>query len=273
MDSFGAEAHPFDQAIALVASSRNIYTGRTSDDYQNMVGPFGGITAATLLNAVLQHPGRIGEPVSMTVNFAAAIEPGEFDIEAVPIRTNRSTQHWQLTQKQSGQVVTIATVFCAVRSETWAEQELQAPSIDKPEELARLETAHRRAWLANYEFRFSSGVYDPDKPEEGLSSQSLLWVRDNPSRPLDFPALAALGDSFFPRLFTRTQRVFPAGTVSLTLHFHADSLELASVGSEYVLGSARANRAFRSYHDQTAYLWSSAGRLLLSSSQMMYYKA
>lgn len=109
--------------------------------------------------------------------------------------------------------------------------------------------------------------------EEQSSSQSTLWIRDNPPRPLDFPALAALGDSFFPRLFTRTQRFFPAGTVSLTLHFHADSLELASVGREYVLGSARANRAYRSYHDQSAYLWSSAGRLLLSSTQMMYYKA
>ncbi len=273
MDSIAAGPHPFDQAIALVSSPRNVFIGRTSDDYQNMVGPFGGITAATLLNAVLQHPGRIGEPVSMTVNFAAAIEPGEFEVEAVPIRTNRSTQHWQLTQKQSGQAVTTATVFCAVRSETWAEQELEAPSIEKPEELARLETAHRRAWVANYEFRFSTGAYDPDNSEEQSSSQSTLWIRDNPPRPLDFPALAALGDSFFPRLFTRTQRFFPAGTVSLTLHFHADSLELASVGREYVLGSARANRAYRSYHDQSAYLWSSAGRLLLSSTQMMYYKA
>lgn len=267
-----SELHAFDQAIALSASGKNTYIGKTSDAYRNMVGPFGGITAATLLNAVLQHPERVGEPVSMTLNFAAAVEPGEFDIEALPIRTNRSTQHWQVMQSQGGHVVTSASVFCAVRNDTWAEQELKAPDVVPPENVARLDTAQRREWLANYEFRFLSGAYDPAKPEEATDSHSLLWIRDNPPRPLDFAALAALGDSFFPRLFTRTQQFFPAGTVSLTLYFHADALEISLVGTDYLLGSARANKAYKNYHDQTAYLWSSAGNLLLSSSQIMYYK-
>jgi len=69
--------HVFDEAIALTASSANLSTGRTSEAYRNMVGPFGGITAATLLNAVLQHPERIGEPVSMTLNFAAGRRAGQ----------------------------------------------------------------------------------------------------------------------------------------------------------------------------------------------------
>ena len=266
------ELHVFDQAIALAASSRNVYSGTTSDAYRNMVGPFGGITAATMLNAVLKHPELIGEPVSMTLNFAAAVEPGEFEVEALPIRTNRSTQHWQVVQRQGGQVATSATVFCAVRKETRSEQELRAPDVCAPEEAARLDTIGRREWLANYEFRFISGSYDPSNPEEANDSYSLLWIRDNPPRPLDFAALAARGDSFFPRLFTRTQRFFPAGTVSLTLHFHADSVELARTGSGYLLGAARANRAYKNYHDQTAHLWSASGDLLLSSSQMMYYK-
>ncbi len=45
-----------------------------------MVGPYGGITAATVLNAVLQHPALLGEPVSLTVNFCAAVADGAFEV-------------------------------------------------------------------------------------------------------------------------------------------------------------------------------------------------
>jgi acyl-coenzyme A thioesterase PaaI-like protein len=65
-----------------------------------MVGPFGGITAAQALNAVLQHPQRLGEPVSLTVNFCAALADGPFTVTARPARTNRSTQHWVIEIQQ-----------------------------------------------------------------------------------------------------------------------------------------------------------------------------
>ena len=64
--------HVFDQAIALAATGDGQYTGATSPAYANMVGPYGGITAATALNAVMQHPALLGEPLSLTVNFCAA---------------------------------------------------------------------------------------------------------------------------------------------------------------------------------------------------------
>ena len=102
MTEVNVSSHTFDQAIRLVPTEPNQFRGHTSEPYANMVGPFGGITAATLLNAVMQHPERIGEPVSLTVNFAGPIETGEFTIEAVPVRTNRSTQHWTLQLRQNG---------------------------------------------------------------------------------------------------------------------------------------------------------------------------
>ena len=46
--------HPFDKAIALQHSDLRAghFTGTTSPDYWNMVGPFGGTTAAVALQAV-----------------------------------------------------------------------------------------------------------------------------------------------------------------------------------------------------------------------------
>ncbi len=104
--------HPFDEAVALDAlvasvdehgrASARQFEGRPHPAYANMVGPFGGVTAAQALAAVLAHPERLGEPVALTVNFAAALADAPFRVEARPARTNRSTQHWTVTMTQTG---------------------------------------------------------------------------------------------------------------------------------------------------------------------------
>ena len=83
----------FDQAIALQDLGNGKYSGSTHSAWMNMVGPFGGITAAVMLQAVIQHPDRLGNPVALTVNFCAGVAEGAFEITAKPARTNRSTQH------------------------------------------------------------------------------------------------------------------------------------------------------------------------------------
>ena len=45
--------HVLDQAIALTPVDANRFAGATHPAWANMVGPFGGITGAALLNAVL----------------------------------------------------------------------------------------------------------------------------------------------------------------------------------------------------------------------------
>ena len=72
--------HLFDDATR-VATGDSRWTGHTSDDYWAFVGPFGGVTAATMLRAIIQHPQRCGDPLSLTVNFCAPIEQGAFDLE------------------------------------------------------------------------------------------------------------------------------------------------------------------------------------------------
>ena len=116
--------HPFDHAIALQPLGGDRFAGATSPAYANMVGPFGGVSAATLLNAVMQHPQRLGDPVALTVNFAAAVADGAFEVVARPVRTNRSTQHWVVELHQGGEVSSTATVVTAVERETWAVQDL-----------------------------------------------------------------------------------------------------------------------------------------------------
>jgi hypothetical protein len=81
------------------------------------------------------------------------------------------------------------------------------------------------------------GWPDYRNPQDLPDSRTVLWVRDQPPRPLDAPALAAIADVFYPRVFRRRQRFTPAGTVSITTYFHADAAAFAAQGDRAVLAS------------------------------------
>jgi acyl-CoA thioesterase len=112
--------HLFDEATRVVAGDSR-YQGRTSEDYWAFVGPFGGVTAATILRALMDHPQRAGDPLSLTVNFCAPIAQGAFDLDVRLVKANRSTQHWsvELTQNNAD-VATLATAVFAERRPSWS---------------------------------------------------------------------------------------------------------------------------------------------------------
>ena len=272
--------HPFDGAIALHSREDGSFTGRTSSAYANFIGPYGGITAAQCLNAVLQHPQRLGDPVAFTVNFAAAVAEGEFTLRPRPARTNRSTQHWIVEMVQGDEVVATASALSALRRPTWGGHELHAPEAPRPQDVPRVP---RRcvAWLERYEMRFLLGTIPRDWDGGGAQeSLSRLWVRDDPPRPLDFASLTALCDVFFPRIWLRRARQTPLGTVSMTVYFHASAAELSAVDDDgsasgagtFLLAQARGQGFGGGYFDHTGQLWSESGALLATTHQVMYYK-
>ena len=271
--------HPFDTALRLepLAHTPGSFSGASSLDYWNMIGPFGGMTAASAMQAVMQHPERLGEPIALTVNYAAALGAGPFTLQATPVRTNRSTQHWTLLLTQpdaqgADAVLMTATAVTAVRRPTWSANDMPMPATPAPADVAAHKFAPGVEWLNRYEMRLIDGMVPQvwDGSEE--DSVSRLWVRDAPPRPLDFPALAAMADVFFPRVWLRRATHVPAGTVSITTYFHADSAQLAQ-SSGYLLGQAKAQAFCNGFFDQSAQLWNEAGHLLASSHQIVYYKA
>jgi acyl-CoA thioesterase len=266
--------HPFDEAIDLRADAPHNFSGKTHPAYANMVGPFGGTTTAQLLQAALLHPERLGDPVALTVNFAAPVADGEIQWVARPVRTNRSTQHWIIEAKQAEGLVATATAVFALRRETWSSVEAQMPkSVPSPDALPRMPVKNMPAWPQCYDMRFVEGAFPSAFDEqEQQHSRSCLWVRDEPPRLMDFASLASMSDSFFPRIYIRRRRRIPIGTVSLTTFFHADNALLAQVGSRHVLGVAKALNYRNGFFDQTGELWSPEGQLLASTHQLVYFK-
>ncbi len=266
--------HPFDAAIHLAPTGPDRFTGATHPAYANMVGPYGGITSATLLNAALQHPERLGAPIALTVNFAGPVADGPFEIRARPSRTNRSTQHWSLELSQQGVVATTATAVFAERRPTWSAPEAMPPGdLPPPAQVTPLDWPERLEWTKRYDMRVIDGSLP--QPMDGVEQPHALtrvWLRDEPPRPLDFTALASLCDAFFPRVFSRRRVFAPAGTVTLTSYFHADADLLAAQGERHVLGVARGLNYRNGFHDQSAEIWSADGQLLASTHQMVYFR-
>lgn len=265
--------HPFDQAIALTSLSEGQWHGQTHKAFGNMAGPFGGITAATLLNAVLSDPRVAGEPVSVTVNFCGAIADGDFEIASRLVRGGKYIQHWSLELSQNGHPRTTASIVMGKRAADFSHHSAVAPDARPVEDSKAFKPAFPLSWLDRYDFRFSEGAPQPRDAEDPFGpSRSVLWVADHPARPLDYLSLLAISDSFILRLVHLRGAAVLGGTVSLTTHFLGTPDDIEAQGSAHILGLADATRFHRNFHDQHMQLWSQSGKLLASGSQIVWFR-
>lgn len=262
--------HPFDAAVALESLGGDRFRGRTSADYWNMVGPYGGITAAAMLRAMLLHPERKGSPLTFTLSYVAPVEEGEFVVEARLVRANRSNQHWAVAILQGSpeRVVAQAIAICALRRETWGYVEVHRPDVPPAETCAPMAPRRPTGFLQRYEFRYVRGRPFHDNDD----TLSHTWVSDRPPRPLDFPSLAAICDSFMPRIFLRRTEWVPIATVSMNIYFHAGEEALAAHGARPLLTVAQG-QAFRDGHfDHQGQVWGEGDTLLATTHQIVWYK-
>jgi len=301
-------SHPFDEAIDLrpidpqpvdkqpnnrqPIHSEGRWLARSHPYYRNMVGPYGGVTAGQMLQAVMLDPRRLGDPLSFTLHYTAPIADGPILVHTQVRRSNRSTQHWSIDMLQgepgAEQTVMTGMLITAVRRQTWGHQERPMPDCPAPETLERFRREEAPVWVNSFDLRYAKGpmrmrgrASDAESLAVALArldapaaehSESLLWMRDEPMRRLDFPGLASLCDIFFPRLFVRRPVWVPVGTISMSIHFQASQQELDAIGSDYLLGEAGANRFHRGFFDQHAFVWSRQGDLVASTQQMVYFK-
>ncbi|GAA4020668.1 thioesterase family protein [Actimicrobium antarcticum] len=266
-------SHPFDRAIALQPQDDGSWLAQTSTDYANMVGPFGGITAATVLQALLIQPERLGDPVALTVNFAGPIRDGGFSVLVRPMRSSRTTQHWSVEVHQDGQCVINAIAVFALRRTTWSATEVVMPDVAPADALPRAGRTMAVKWPDCYDMRFvRGGLMGVSGEGNNPDSLTQLWISDSPPRTLDFAALTAICDAFFPRLFSRRAQPVPIGTISLNIHFHADAASLTNNGSAPLLAMAQGQVFHQGFADQVAQVWSAQGQLLATTQQTVWFK-
>lgn len=264
--------HVFDEATAVEEVAPGIFRAHTHPAYNNMVGPFGGITAATVVAALQAHPEAQGHPLSLTMNYVAPIAEGDWDILITVLRTNRTNQHFTFLIDQGDGAVASGTAVFGTRRDTWGDTEIAFPDVPAPEDCAETEFPDFIAWAASYEKRFVQGGLATTATTPSANSVTTLWLRDRPRRNLDYRALSSIADAFFPRVFLRRGTYLPAGTISLTIYFHATPSEIEQQADDYLLGSAVGARFGHGHFDQYAQVWGRNGTLLATTHQLVYYK-
>lgn len=267
--------HPFDAGTKLDLIQEGVWQGRPSEPYNNMVGPFGGFVSAVFLRAVMEDPRRNGTPVALTVNFCGGLGDAPFVISSKLQRGGKYTQHWSLELSQEeGGVRATASIVMGSRGSSFSHQPVSAPSTKNWQSIDPLPPVPMFNWINSYEFRFATAAprFTGKAFEPLESGRTEVWVRDKPSRPLDYLSLTALSDTFFLRVLHVRGTFPPMGTVTLTTYFHATPDELEAQGDEPLLAVADCNRLHGQFNDQPICLFGRDGNVLVSGTQVAWYK-
>ena len=261
--------HDFDESLPLTPAGPRLWDSRIDKRYWNMIGPWGGWTAALLLKAVLAESDHGGTPVGLTVNLMGGLDESPLQLSTRPARQGKSVEFWTSELTQNGAPVAMAMVTLGQRRETFSTQEATFPEgVKAPEDIAGV-PSRPGFFTAMFEQR---PVHGSAPLQENPDSLTRNWMRDHQARPLDYVLLAGLADVFAPRIFYRSAERRPASTVSMSVYFHATPAELEAVGGDFILGEVKARRFESGFFDQVGALWSRDGVLLATTDQLCWFK-
>ena len=268
-------AHLFDDATRVRAGDSR-WIGHTSTDYWAFVGPFGGVTAATMLRALIDHPERSGDPLVPHRQF---------------LRADRGRRLRPRRPPDQGQPLDAALVgrtdagrnrrrdLCH-RGVCGAPSVMVAPAGGiSASHAVRTDPVRIRRWRrrgsGNTICALSRAHPKLGGPPHAEPASALIQSVDRrpDARRIDALSLMAMSDAFFGRIFHVRNELVPFGTVSLTTYFHADAADLMAEDITRVLAVADAKIFHKSFGDQTGELWSPGGRLLATTTQIAYFKA
>ena len=265
--------HSFDDALALTvdeaADGRVRYAGVAPQAYQNMIGPFGGVSAALLAQGMTRSARDGLKLVSITTDFMTGMKDGPYSLSTICHRAGRSTEFWAANIQQAGasSPALRATAVFGERRETveWTEGEM--PEAPMPEACEAF--VPPRPWAEHIAIRpcLNADIFN------ATSTRNALWVKFADARPLDDVALVCLADTPTPRVFFVVHGFTVLSTISMTVYLHASDADLAEAGSDWVMIEANAGRGGGGFYDQHARIWSRSGKLLATTQQMVWYKA
>jgi hypothetical protein len=254
----------------------------TEPGYSTFIGAFGGWTCAAgvlaageLVKATVDE-GR--DPLALTINFTGPVRDGFVVVEPVITVSTKSTTHVSLIAWHESEAdlrapapsATMSMVFAKRREGdridvvTMPEAAWAAPADSVPR--ARFSN-DKVSWPAQYDQRMVLGT--PFQANPGM--RTLTWTRNADLAALTFARLAAMADASLPRIFFHYPAVSPISTVTMTVQFHCDAAELAAVGHEFVLIEAAAQAARHGHFDQHVRIFSKAGQLLATSTQLVWF--
>jgi acyl-coenzyme A thioesterase PaaI-like protein len=260
-------------AIPLTPVAPGRWTTIAGEEWANPGGGLWGGYAIGLAVRVLEaEPQAVGEALSLTLTYIAAVPAGPLDIRTRRIRQGGSVGVWEVELLPAGseQVGVHAIVTLARRPATPPFAFATMPDAPDPLSLpapAPPSEAMRHYGASSFERRSLEGF----PPTPGGDSRSLHWVRSRRG-PLDKALLGMITDNAAPRAMYALGPTIRTTTLSLTAYLHATAQELAEIGDDYVLVECEGRVGGGGASDERSSYWSRSGKLLATSEQLAWYR-
>jgi len=235
-------------------------------------GLWGGYAIGLCIRVVEAEPQAVGEPLSLTLTYAAALPAGPLDIRTRRLRQGGSVGVWEVEILPAGsdQVGVHGMVTMAKRPRTPDFAFAQMPAAPEPESLPAPELpqqASRHFGASAFERRMG----DAFPPTPSGDSRTLAWARSRRG-PLDKALLGMMTDHSAPRAMYALGRNVMTTTLSLTAYLHATAEEIAAVGDDFILVECEGRVGGGGASDERSSYWRRDGKLLATSEQLVWYR-
>ena len=265
-----SETHSLTIPLTPVAPSR--WTTFASTEWSNPGGGlWGGYAIGLCIRVMEAEPAATGEPLSLTLTYAAGLPAGALDIRTRRLRQGGSIGVWEVEVSPAGsdQVGVHGVVTMAKRPLTPDFAFATMPAAPDPETLPSPDM--RVAGVHYGASAFERRSLDDFPPEPSGSSRSLAWVRSRRGL-LDKALLGMITDNSAPRAMYALGRSVMTTTLSLTAYLHATVDELAEVGDDFILVECEGRVGGGGASDERSSYWRRDGKLLATSEQLAWYR-
>ncbi len=265
-----SEAHSLSIPLTPVAPGR--WTTFAATEWSNPGGGLWGGYAIGLCIRVLEaEPSAIGEPLSLTLTYAAGLPSGALDIRTRRLRQGGSIGVWEVELLPAGsdQVGVHGVVTMAKRPKTPDFAFASMPAAPDPESLPSPEMDGVRTHYGASAFERRGLEGFPPKPSG--NSRTLAWVRSRRGS-LDKALLGMITDNSAPRVMYALGPTVMTTTLSLTAYLHATVEEIAEVGDDFILVECEGRVGGGGASDERSSYWRRDGKLLATSEQLAWYR-
>jgi acyl-coenzyme A thioesterase PaaI-like protein len=259
-------------SMPLTPAGSGRWTTVAGSEWANPGGGLWGGYAIGLCVRVLEAEAEaVGEPLSLTLTYAAGLPAGQLDIRTRRLRQGGSIGVWEVEILPAGsdQVGVHGMVTMARRPDTPEFAFATMPVAPPPETLPSpdMGEAGRHYGASAFERRTLEGF----PPSPGGDSRSLAWVRPR-NGLLDKALLGMITDKSAPRVMYALGQSVMTTTLSLTAYLHATARELAEVGDDFILVECEGRVGGGGASDERSSYWRRDGRLLATSEQLAWYR-
>jgi len=255
----------FDADTALTPAGDGVWEGAIGQGWATPRGPLGGYVMALLLRAfelAVDDPPR--SPRSVTMHFLRVPEVGPVSVSATVERAGRSLSTVSGRMEQGGMLLGLALGAYSVpwKSPLLGEEPLpEVTPAEGREPVPGLGRGTPPAFTERLTMQHRFGPPPFSGADEGETGG---WLGLREERPVDALTIAVLADAWFPAPWPRLQKLAPAPTIDLTIHFRVP----LPLPDTLLLGRF-TNRLVRDgFFDEDGELWAPDGTLVAQSRQL-----